>query len=121
MLLPDDQLAVDILDALDLRDDLEPYPILNELGCDERGRIEQQRQMIEALLNWLKRWMQNPRYECLRVEKHPLWRTVATLFDHLALSQCQLLQQIEEFDEATECVLQALAIGQPAIGATVSP
>ena len=70
MLVPDDQLAVDILDALDLRDDPEPYPILNELGCDERGRIEQQRRMIEALLNWLKRWKHTNRLGAKRFDSY---------------------------------------------------
>lgn len=109
MITPDQRLAQDILDALDLRSLPEPAPVINEIGKDERCRLEQQYQMTRALRAWLERWERNPQNEALQVKDDPLWQAVDVLHDHLLSSQSWLERKMEELDEATEQVWQILS------------
>ncbi len=109
MLAPDELLALDILDALDLRARPKLHPVLNEVGRDERWRLEQTCRMADALVSWLERWMDSPQQDVLRSEAASLWQTVTAVHDHLVVSRGHLRLRVEEMDEATEDVWLALS------------
>lgn len=108
MLTPDEQFAADILQALDMRGNPMPPPVVNEIGRHEVGWTEQQYKMVEALLGWLERWEGNPRQDRLRAKDDPLWQAVAVLCQHLASSRMLLRQKMEEMDEAAEQAWRSL-------------
>jgi hypothetical protein len=109
MLAPDEQLAVDLLNALDLRAGPKMHPVLNEVGREERWRLEQNCRMADALVSWLERWMESPQQDDLKSEAASLWQTVTALKEHLVDSRGQLRLRVEEMDEATEGVWLALS------------
>jgi hypothetical protein len=109
MLAPDEQLALDMLNALDLRAGPKMHPVLSEMGREERWRLEQKCRMADALVSWLERWMESPQQDDLQSEAASLWQTVTALHDHLVVSRGQLGLRVEEMDEATEGVWLALS------------
>lgn len=99
MLAPDEQLALDILDALDQRNLPELDPALNREKRQERRRLEQRCKMASALLGWLQRWMDDPQHERLRARDDPLWEAISALHDQLQLSEVRLSRTAAEMDE----------------------
>jgi hypothetical protein len=108
MLEPDEQLALDILNALDTRNDPALHLFLDPVGRDERCCLEQRCQMAEALLGWLGRWMDNPLHAHLRIEGDPLWQAVSRVHAYLVLSRNHLRKSLQEMDIAAEHQWQML-------------
>lgn len=109
MLAPDEQLALDVLDALDMRCTPRLEPLLSRTDRQERFRLEQRCRMTAALVGWLERWMDEPHNERLRASGDPLWQAVSATHDHLVLSQRQLVQTAREMDEAASRLCQGMS------------
>ncbi len=107
MITPDEQLALDMLDALDSRDAPTLDPILTRANRQERRRLEQCCRMTGALLGWLERWMGAPENEYLRARRDSLWQTVSCLHDELGESQRRLWKKAAEIDEAAARLCQS--------------
>jgi hypothetical protein len=99
MLVPDQQFAESILDALDERSYQQFSPgIYGVEKSEARCWAEQRCMMINALLDWLERRMRTPQLG------EPLWQATAILCDHLMSSRSMLLQEAGDL-EAPELAL----------------
>jgi hypothetical protein len=108
MLTPDEKLAEDFLEALDLRSLPQVPQYVSEAGRDERWWLEQQYEMIDAVVGWLERWETNPRTGSLRARHDPLCEAVAVVHDHLAFSKDRLRERMADLDEAADWALRDL-------------
>jgi hypothetical protein len=107
MLIPDKELALGILDALDDRS----MPDISPLGYGqamrrERAWVAQECRMIDGIYAWLERQKRQARYDV------PLQQAIATLCDRLAVARDARLQDIVDMDAAAERAWRASPRGR---------
>lgn len=102
MLVPDEKLGADILDALDDRcvSVISPHVYGQEIKL-ERCWAEQQYHMVQALLGWLDRKMPASQ------EDPRLRQAAGVLRDHLASAGRELDHTIQQIDQTVDRRLQS--------------
>ena len=97
MLIPDKELALEILDALDDRSvssiSLSGY---GRAMRRERGWAAQECRMIDGIYAWLERQKRQTQHDV------PLQQAITTLCDHLAVAKDALLQDMADMDAVAE-------------------
>ena len=97
MLIPDKELALEILDALDDRSvssiSLSGY---GRAMRRERGWAAQECRMIDGIYAWLERQKRQARHDVL------LQQAITTLCDRLTVARDALLQEMADMDAAVE-------------------
>ena len=97
MLIPDKELALGILDALDDRSvsSIRPFGYGRAIGR-ERAWVAQKCGMIDGIYAWLERQKRQARHDL------PLQQAITTLCDRLAVARDALLQDMVEMDAVAQ-------------------